>query len=117
MDLITGTWVNRIYDPDGEVVKSDVITLRQVGEEIAGNIHREFPAEQTHRKWEISGKLVGKDFIAIFWSDNPEITSHGCWHLRRDSDSRFTGYYMKTDAGDLLTANPVRMELTKKGTA
>jgi len=114
MDLITGTWVNRIYDPGGEIIKADVITLRQVGEEIAGNIRREFPAEQTHRKWEIAGKLIGKDFIAIFWSDNPEITSHGCWHLRGDTDSQFTGYYMKTDAGDLLSAIPVRMDLARK---
>ncbi len=115
MDLITGTWEDRIYDPEGEVIKSDIITLRQVGEEIAGNIRREFPTEQAHRKWEISGKVVGKDFIAIFWSDNPEITSHGCWHLRRQNDSLFSGYYMKTDAGDLLSATPVRLDLVKKG--
>ena len=114
MDLITGTWEDRIYDPEGEVIKSDIITLRQVGEEIAGNIRREFPTEQAHRKWEISGKVVGKDFIAIFWSDNPEITSHGCWHLRRQNDSLFSGYYMKTDAGDLPSAKPVRLDLVRK---
>ncbi|MGD8352569.1 MAG: hypothetical protein PVJ01_00265 [Pseudomonadota bacterium] len=115
MDLLTGTWEDRIYDPEGEVIKSDIITLRQVGEEIAGTIRREYPAEQAHRKWEISGKVVGKDFIAIFWSENPEITSHGCWHLHRENDSLFTGYYMKTDAGDLLSAKPVRLDLAKKG--
>lgn len=115
MDLITGTWVNRIYDPDGEVVKADVITLRQVGQEITGNIRREFPAEQTHRRWELAGKLIGKDFIAIFWSDNSEITSHGCWHLGRENDSLFKGYYMKTDGGDLLSSVPVRMDLERKG--
>lgn len=114
MDLITGTWEGRIYDPEGEVIKSDVITLRQVGQEIAGNIRREYPAEQTHRRWEIAGKLIGKDFIAIFWSDNREIISHGCWHVRRESDSLYTGYYLKTDAGDMPGADPVRLDLVKK---
>ncbi len=114
MDLITGTWEDRIYDLEGKVIKSDVITLRQVGQEIAGNIRRENPAEQAHRRWEIAGKVLGEDFIAIFWSDNPEITSHGCWHLRRENDSLYSGYYMKTDAGDLLTANPVRFDLIRK---
>lgn len=114
MHLITGTWEGKIYDPEGAVIKSDVITLRQVGEEIAGNIRREYPAEQAHRRWEIAGKVIGKDFISIFWSDNPETTSHGCWHLRRENDSLFTGYYMKTDTGDLLTANPVRLNLVRK---
>jgi hypothetical protein len=114
MDLITGTWEDSIYDPDGEVVKSDVITLRQVGQEIAGNIRREYPAGQSHRKWEISGKVIGKDFIAIFWSDNSEITSHGCWNLRRENESLFSGYYMKTDAGDFLSSNKVRMDLVRK---
>jgi hypothetical protein len=84
------------------------------GLEIAGNIRREYPAEQAHRKWEIAGKLIGKDFIAIFWSDNPEITSHGCWHLRRENDSQYSGYYMKTDAGDMLSATPVRLDMVKK---
>ena len=114
MDLITGKWENRIYDPEGEIIKSDIVILRQVGEEIAGSIRREFPAHQAHRKWEIAGKLIGKDFIAIFWSDNPEITSHGCWHLRKESDTLFSGYYMKTDAGDLLTSQPVRLDLIRK---
>jgi len=114
MDLITGTWEDRIYDPEGAVIKSDVITLRQVGEEIAGSIRREFPAEQAHRKWEIAGKLIGSDFIAIFWSRNPEVTSHGCWHLRRENEALYSGFYMKTDAGDLLSARPVRMDLVKK---
>ena len=114
MDLITGTWTDRIYDPDGDVVKSDVITLRQVGQEIAGNIRREYPADQTHRRWEISGKIIGKDFIAIFWSNNPEIISHGCWSLRRETDSLYCGYYMKTDSGDFLTGNQVRMDLVRQ---
>ncbi len=115
MEFITGTWEDRIYDPEGEVVKSDIITIRQVGEEIAGNIRREHPPEQAHRKWEISGKVIGKDFIAIFWSDNPEITSHGCWHLRREHEDLYSGYYMKTDAGDLLSSKPVRLDLVRKG--
>ncbi len=114
MDLITGTWEDRIYNPEGEVIKSDVITLRQVGQEIAGNIHRENPIDQSHRRWEIAGKVIDKDFIAIFWSDNPETTSNGCWHVRRENDSLYSGYYMKTDAGDLLTANPVRIDLVRK---
>ena len=114
MDLITGTWEDRIYNPDGEVVKSDVITLRQVGQEIAGNIRREYPAEQSHRRWEISGKVIGKDFIAVFWSDNPEITSHGCWSLRRETDSLYSGYYMKTGSGDFLSGNQVRMDLVRR---
>ena len=114
MEFITGTWEDRIYDPEGEVVKSDIITLRQVGEEIAGSIRREYPVEQAHRRWEISGKVLGKDFIAIFWSENPEITSHGCWHLRRRSESLFTGYYLKTDAGDLVSQTPVRLDLIRK---
>jgi hypothetical protein len=114
MDLITGTWTDRIYDPEGEVIKSDVITLRQVGLEIAGNIRREYPVDQAHRKWEIAGKLIDKDFIAIFWSDNPEITSHGCWQLRREDDSLYSGYYMKTDAGDMPSAIPVRLDLVRK---
>jgi hypothetical protein len=114
MDLITGTWEDRIYDSEGEVIKSDVITLRQVGQEIAGNIRREYPAEQGHRRWEIAGKLIGEDFIAIFWSENPEIISHGCWQLRRENESLYTGYYLKTDAGDLLSADPVRFDLVRK---
>ena len=114
MDLLTGTWTDRIYDPEGEVIKSDVITLRQVGEEIAGNIRREYPVDQSYRKWEIAGKLVGEDFIAIFWSDNPEITSHGCWHLKRENDSLYIGYYLKMDAGDLPSAKTVRIDLVKK---
>lgn len=114
MEFITGTWENRIYDPEGEVVKSDIVTIRQVGEEIAGNIRREHPPEQAHRKWELSGKVIGKDFIAIFWSDNPEITSHGCWHLRQQNDSLYSGYYFKTDTADLLSAKPVRMDLERK---
>jgi hypothetical protein len=114
MDLITGTWESRIYDPEGEVIKSDVITLRQVGQEMARNIRRESPAEQAHRIWELAGKVIGKDFIAIFWSDDPEITSHGCWHVRRENDSLFSGYYMKTDAGDFPSANPVRLDLVRK---
>jgi hypothetical protein len=114
MDLITGTWNGRIYDAGSKIVKSDVITLRQVGQEIAGNIRRESPTEQAHRRWEIAGKVIGEDFIAIFWSDNPEITSHGCWHVRRENDSLFSGYYMKTDAGDFPSANPVRLDLVRK---
>ncbi|UCG38010.1 MAG: hypothetical protein JSV00_07350 [bacterium] len=113
MGYLDGLWEDRIYDERGDIVKRDVITLTQEGEEITGQIQRIYPQDQARRRWNLMGKLLGNDFMAIFWSDLPDIRSHGCWHLRLTSESLFSGYYLKTDEEDISSTRPVRLDLVR----
>jgi len=113
MEPMTGVWEDRIYDGKGDVVKIDIVELEQNGTEVTGTIRRKVPGEQEHRRWTISGKVFDNTFIAIFWSDNPGITSHGCWNLEHTSDTQLTGYYLKIDRDSSKTVAPIRIDLLR----
>jgi hypothetical protein len=113
MESLAGSWEERIYDSRGNVIKRDIITLNQEGDQITGDIQRIAPGEQSQRRWKLAGKVIGRDFLAIFWSENPDVVSHGCWHLQYTSDSLFTGYYLKAGKGDLSAASAVRIDLVR----
>jgi hypothetical protein len=113
MEPMTGVWEDRIYDGKGDVVKTDIVELEQRGTEVTGTIRRKVPAGQEHRRWTLSGKVFDSTFIAIFWSGNPGITSHGCWYLDYSSDTQLTGYYLKMDGDSSRPVVPTRIDLVR----
>jgi hypothetical protein len=90
----TGTWYDSLYDEHGNVVKRDVLKIRQRGDTLTGNISRISPTEQQHRKWLFSGRLRSNNFFAIFWSTSHDVQSYGSWYLTQVDDDHFTGYYL-----------------------
>ena len=113
MEPMTGVWEDRIYDGKGDVVKTDIVELEQIGTEVTGTISRKVPNEQEHRRWTLSGKALDSTFIAIFWSGNPGITSHGCWYLEYTSNTQLTGYYLKRDGDSKKPVAPIRIDLVR----
>jgi len=109
----TGKWENHIYDNNGTVIKRDVIDVRQNGIEMNGTIKREFPPDQIHRRWEMTGRIVGKDFFAIFWSTDPTINSYGSWYVHYKNDFLFEGYYLKLNEKAKHGVSLIRLDFVK----
>ncbi|MDF1535144.1 MAG: hypothetical protein P1S46_01410 [bacterium] len=97
----------------GNIIKSDIVVLEQNGAEVTGTIRRKVPGEQGHRRWSLSGKVLDRTFLAIFWSDNPGIASHGCWYLEPTNDSLLTGYYLKMEGAGKKPVAPIRIDLLR----
>lgn len=93
--IINGDWFGYIFDSEGNVIKTDTFTLKVKGEDVSGNIKRTFPAEQTERHWEFTGKIKNKCFFAIYWPEDDLNMSSGCWFLRQIDDKAFDGYYYR----------------------
>ena len=93
----TGDWEDIIYDENGIVIKQDQIRIRQKGDVVYGNIKRFKPENQKHRRWKFSGRIHGKNFIAIFWPKDKSIPSFGCWYVHQHDDFLFKGHYLKLD--------------------
>ena len=74
-------WEDRIFDDSNEIVKRDYFYLRQNRESVSGVILRFFPDDQSHRRWDLRGKISGNEFIGIFWTINKSFTSRGCFYL------------------------------------
>lgn len=107
----SGTWKDQIFDQDDQVIKRDKWFIRQRGDEIEGVIQRFFPEEQTHRRWDMSGKINGKEFIGMFWTINKSFTSRGCFYLYQEDDDLFRGHYLTLSrSGDVEW---IKVELTR----
>jgi hypothetical protein len=89
----TGKWEGIIYDKLGNIEKRNIFEFRQFGDDISGLSTRVFPKEQSHRRWHVSGKTLGREFFGIFWPYKENITSHGSFYLTQVNDLVFTGYY------------------------
>jgi len=120
----TGTWYDAIYDEQGNVIKNDILEIRQRGDTLYGKIYRTTPPEQRHRKWNFNGRLRGSQFFAIFWSSTADIPSYGCWYLSQTEDDKFVGYYLslqKTIGEDpnkfVEILKPTKLSLERKRTS
>lgn len=109
----TGKWEIHIYDKADNIIKRDLVNVFQVGDELYGNIERVFPAHQVHRRWNMKGRLRGKDFFALFWSIDPTIQSFGCWYVHQKDDFLFEGYYLKLDEKTKLGVKPIKLAFVK----
>lgn len=91
----TGIWEDKIYDTNNNMVKKDYFYLKQKGNIITGTAKRVFPENQNYRRYEVYGRLSGKDFVAIFWATDRSVLSYGCWFITQVNDSTFKGHYLK----------------------
>jgi hypothetical protein len=110
----TCIWENEILDEEGQIIKRDNVDLRQVGEEATGHIQRLFPDSQKHRNWNLSGRIKGRDFFAIFWSIDQSVHSYGCWYVHQVNDDTFKGYYLRLSENDHDKITPIEMSLHRK---
>ena len=114
----TGIWEDRIYDDNNNVIKRDIFYLKQNGNEIIGTAKRIFPKDQNHRRYEVYGKLLGRDFVAIFWATDQSILSYGCWFITQRNDTTFVGSYLRMSKKDYsrrsTCAELIRSELNVK---
>ncbi|MCA9731676.1 MAG: hypothetical protein H6559_20495 [Lewinellaceae bacterium] len=90
----TGKWESRIYDDSGRIVKKDIWNLRQKGKEFKGTVYRIEPKNQSHRFWNMKGRIIDRNFFAIFWSKDENIKSYGCWFMRQEDDFLLKGKYL-----------------------
>lgn len=109
-----GLWKGEIRGPDGTVVKVDQYAFRNVADVIEGDIERQSPGDQRHRRWKMYGRVRGRDFFAVFWSTDPAVLSYGCWYLHQVGDFKFDGYYLRLDEGaNGVAVNPIPLCLTR----
>ena len=90
----TGIWEDEIY-VNNCVIKKDIFYLKQKGNIITGTAKRTYPEDQKQRRYEIQGRLLGKDFVALFWATNQTALSYGCWFITQTNDTTFEGHYLK----------------------
>lgn len=114
----TGDWYDCIYDDDGNLLKRDVLRLRNFPStsSVSGSIRGEFPYEKrAHRKWKLKGRIIGNDFIAHFWSAQKGVHSYGAWllHQHGDADYMFRGKYLKWDDKNNLPPNSVKLMVVR----
>ena len=92
---LSGIWEDEIYDRNGTVIKRDLFYLKQNGDVITGTAKRFYPKEEVGRHYEVYGKIVGNDFIAVFWSTIPVAKSYGSWLISVQGDNFFKGHYLR----------------------
>jgi len=110
----TGLWENHIYNEKGEIIKRDLIKVKQRGEILHGVISRFEPEDQIHRQWKMIGRIRGQDFFAIFWSIDPGVYSYGSWYVRQRGDYHFEGYYLKfVEEEEKYGIKPIRLDFNK----
>lgn len=110
----TGIWRGEIIDQSGAVEKEDEYHFRHRGELVQGDIYRLAPPNQSHRRWKMYGRIRGRDFFALFWSNDQNVLSYGCWYLHQTSDFEFNGYYLRLVEGQSgVNVNPIKLRLTK----
>ena len=110
----TGLWVNKIYDENDNVIKRDMVHLRQKNRQITGVIRRIYPLDQTHRQWILSGRMQGRNMFSIFWSDDQSIHSYGCYFIRQKNDFSFEGYYLKMSKTPPYKIESIRVDLERE---
>ena len=102
----TGIWEDAIFDDAGSIIKRDRVYLRQRGEQVRGWIERLFPAEETHRRWRLYGRIRGQDFFATFWSVDVTVRSYGSFDVHQITDDSFAGYYLRVSEKDHRAVAP-----------
>jgi hypothetical protein len=113
-DSWSGTWDLFIYDACGKPEKHDQWDLRQRGKTIVGNIKRLEPATQNHRRYRCIGRVIGSDFIGVFWAKSQSVASYGCWFMSLTStDFLLSGYYMRPNIAG-KDVGPIKMTLEKR---
>jgi hypothetical protein len=93
--LLTGCWIQLIND--GDVIKQDEVTCRQLGYDISGYIKRKEPNDQIQKKWKFIGRIHGEKVFIVFWSLDHRINpdSYGTIQLHVKSDVELRGFYTK----------------------
>lgn len=94
---LTGIWTDEILGDNGETIKKDIVELKHYGDVIKGKIKRTVPEEEKHRVWNLYGRMIGNNLIAIYWPKEIGIPSFGCFFIQLKSDYKFEGYYLKLD--------------------
>lgn len=110
---LTGEWRGEILDSSGKTVKTDIYNIKHTDDKLYGSIKRMLPENLNYRKWNFYGKIRGKDFFAIFWSQDLSTESYGCWYLHRTSDTKFDGAYLKFDEQYDHSITTVRLTLSR----
>lgn len=89
-DNYTGKW--KSTTEEGFV---DVINLRyyEGSQILLGDITRIKPDNQTHRKWDLIGCVVGESIMMIYYSHS--TNSAGCSLVRHYRDTTYKGYYLR----------------------
>ena len=108
----TGNWENNILDEKQNVIKVDELRVQQNNDRLYGSIQRVEPSSQAYRKWFFEGRMIGNNFIAIFWPKDKTVISYGSWYVHQVGDSKFEGFYLKLNEKD-GKIDKIPLELTK----
>lgn len=108
---LSGVWESTPIDK--KITKKDQITLYQSGITMKGEIQRLEPAQQSDRKWNFEGRLIGSNFCAVFWPTNRVGISYGCWYLHHTNDWVFEGFYLKLSDGNAMPIQTVPIIVKK----
>lgn len=91
----SGPWYSLIFDEEGNAIRKDTYTMDQDGDEVRGTITRAYPPVQVGRSWSYYGRIRNGCFFAIYWSDDQDNVSSGCWFMHHLRDNIFDGRYYR----------------------
>lgn len=107
----SGTWMDEIYSDDTRrrVIKKDRYEIKHNKKDhtIEGNIEREYPEKQRHRKWKFNGVIDGRYIILSFWSMDMQ-KSNGCIYAKLNDDYEYEGYYLE-EHGTAIDMTPIKL--------
>lgn len=91
-----GKWETCLYNDKNNIIKKDITNVKHNKKTnwLNGKIGRSFPINQSYRKWNMKGLLVGDNIICLVWSKQM-ITSFNCAFFHQISDYYYEGYYLK----------------------
>ncbi len=101
----SGIWINTIPADGTTPERTDRMELTQNGESVTATITRQKPAEGK-RMWEVSGRIRGSDFFAVFWQPETYGRSFGSWFVQQLDDDIFEGIYIRRDRESLESVKP-----------
>ena len=106
-----------VYDADGKSIKkTDKIEVNRRLGLLHGKVTRITPAKEAGRRYRMVGYRRDETFFAIFWSTDPGVPSHGCWHAsqKRQFPDLYEGYYLNLDRTTKFGIKPIRLDFVKK---
>lgn len=95
--VLTGMWLQTIFDSHGNILKKDRVTCRQLGSRVSGRISRWEPHDQIGKSWQFIAETRRSFFFGIYWSEDPQQNpgSHGTLQLYMTDESHMSGFYVR----------------------
>lgn len=89
-DIYSGTWRSTTEQGFVDLIK---INYDEKSHLLSGNIIRVEPENESHRKWNCLGCVVGESLLMIYYSHS--INSAGCALVRHYRNTTYKGYYLR----------------------